>query len=540
MVFTFYSYKGGVGRTHLLTNIASYLCYYKKRKVLLIDWDLEAPGIHFYFNKKNEEIKTKGLIDILNEQISVLINTDKEVLTENDFYNPLQDENTKNQYIQNLITAKNGGKIDLLPATLYTEGYHTKIEDFDWIKFYDDQYGGSYLLWLKAQLKKQYDYVLIDSRTGFNDYSGICNVLMPDMNIVVVAPNEQNFEGAKIMTNRIINANYTKSEARKPFVLPVLSRIDMSDERSDEWQTKFATEFSFVISSFDEDLKVSTKEILERVSALTIMIYNRRFAMGEATYFKETAEPLPFNSYLSNFENIALHFLEEMNQKGEINLKKLVGNDMIPVYLRNIEKNPKDIISHFELGLIYTGLENYIQAEKYFKNGTEINKNDDKSWYNLGFLYHALFSDRQEEAKEAYFKAVKINENFDDAWYNLGVLYQNYYQDYEEAKKAYLKTIEIDSNYDKAWNNLGYLYLKENNYQKAKECFEKVLSMNQNHQNSIFNIACLYSLQKNKKEALEYLQKVILLNPEKWKKDIKIDKKFEWLWEDADFLALVE
>jgi len=41
-VITFYSYKGGTGRTMALANVATLLS--NKYKVLIIDWDLEAPG----------------------------------------------------------------------------------------------------------------------------------------------------------------------------------------------------------------------------------------------------------------------------------------------------------------------------------------------------------------------------------------------------------------------------------------------------------------------------------------------------------------
>src|SRR5882724_3937262 len=47
-IITFYSYKGGVGRTFALANIAVLLARRGKR-VLLMDWDLEAPGLHRYF-----------------------------------------------------------------------------------------------------------------------------------------------------------------------------------------------------------------------------------------------------------------------------------------------------------------------------------------------------------------------------------------------------------------------------------------------------------------------------------------------------------
>ena len=47
-VITFYSYKGGVGRSMLLANVAWVLAFAGKR-VLVVDWDLEAPGLEHYF-----------------------------------------------------------------------------------------------------------------------------------------------------------------------------------------------------------------------------------------------------------------------------------------------------------------------------------------------------------------------------------------------------------------------------------------------------------------------------------------------------------
>jgi MinD-like ATPase involved in chromosome partitioning or flagellar assembly/predicted membrane protein len=67
MFFTFYSYKGGVGRSMALANIAELL-FRQKKRVIIIDWDLEAPGLEGYFFDKSklEEIISKpGLMDIL-------------------------------------------------------------------------------------------------------------------------------------------------------------------------------------------------------------------------------------------------------------------------------------------------------------------------------------------------------------------------------------------------------------------------------------------------------------------------------------------
>ena len=53
IVYTFYSYKGGVGRSMALANVAALLARAGHR-VLAIDWDLEAPGLERYFTEPLE------------------------------------------------------------------------------------------------------------------------------------------------------------------------------------------------------------------------------------------------------------------------------------------------------------------------------------------------------------------------------------------------------------------------------------------------------------------------------------------------------
>ena len=47
-VVTFYSFKGGTGRSMAVANVAWILAS-RGQRVLVIDWDLEAPGLHRYF-----------------------------------------------------------------------------------------------------------------------------------------------------------------------------------------------------------------------------------------------------------------------------------------------------------------------------------------------------------------------------------------------------------------------------------------------------------------------------------------------------------
>ncbi len=55
-IITYYSYKGGVGRSMALANTAVLLAAWGY-KILIIDWDLEAPGIENFFASYRKVIK---------------------------------------------------------------------------------------------------------------------------------------------------------------------------------------------------------------------------------------------------------------------------------------------------------------------------------------------------------------------------------------------------------------------------------------------------------------------------------------------------
>src|SRR6266571_5506525 len=74
-IVTFYSYKGGTGRTMALANVAWILASSGKR-VLAVDWDLESPGLHKFFHPFLDESTisaTPGVIEIISEYASAAI-----------------------------------------------------------------------------------------------------------------------------------------------------------------------------------------------------------------------------------------------------------------------------------------------------------------------------------------------------------------------------------------------------------------------------------------------------------------------------------
>jgi hypothetical protein len=59
---------------------------------------------------------------------------------------------------------------------------------------------------------QQFRYVLIDSRTGVTDTSGICTRLMPEKLVVVFAPNAQNLDGLQDVVRRAVNHRRNSSD----------------------------------------------------------------------------------------------------------------------------------------------------------------------------------------------------------------------------------------------------------------------------------------------------------------------------------------
>src|SRR5580692_2074227 len=69
VIYTFYSFKGGVGRTMALANVAALLTKWGY-SVLVVDWDLEAPGLERFFGSVRPDIGNvratrPGIVDLM-------------------------------------------------------------------------------------------------------------------------------------------------------------------------------------------------------------------------------------------------------------------------------------------------------------------------------------------------------------------------------------------------------------------------------------------------------------------------------------------
>ena len=232
-IITFYSYKGGTGRSMLLANIAWILASNGKR-VLVIDWDLEAPGLHRYFHPfllDKDLYHTPGLIDLLRDY-------EDKVIT------PFDDDGDQKQekWYQEAANLARGavavrwahfhdGSIEFIGAGKQDSRYSRKVNLFNWVNFYDRLGGGTLFAEVRERLKEQYDYILIDSRTGVSDISGICTLQMPDVLLMCFTPNTQSIEGASAVAKSVFGQWERRPDLYpgKRQIWPVLTRVDLNE-----------------------------------------------------------------------------------------------------------------------------------------------------------------------------------------------------------------------------------------------------------------------------------------------------------------------
>jgi tetratricopeptide (TPR) repeat protein/MinD-like ATPase involved in chromosome partitioning or flagellar assembly len=215
-VITFYSYKGGTGRSMALANIAWILACNGKR-VLAIDWDLEAPGLHRYFRPfllDPELGASEGLIDLIDRYATAAIAPVASGADPSpDWY--LEYANFEDHVLGlDFEHFPPGGKIDLLPAGRQSDTYAVKVSSFNWQNFYDRLGGGAFLEAVKARARSGYDYVLIDSRTGVSDTAGICTAQMPDSLVVCFTYNNQSIKGAAAVARSALATRRRLAEER--------------------------------------------------------------------------------------------------------------------------------------------------------------------------------------------------------------------------------------------------------------------------------------------------------------------------------------
>lgn len=224
-VVTFYSYKGGTGRTMAMANLAWILAANGKR-VLIVDWDLESPGLHRYFAPSLLDPQalaaTQGVVNMVREFEDLAAETPDED-RDSDWYRALA--RVSDYAIAIRWPFPGEGALHYMSSGLQNRSYSSTVATLDWERFYERLGGGELFNAFREDMKQNYDYAFIDSRTGLSDVADICTLHLPDVVVDCFTLNNQGVEGALMVANAV--SKFTSHPIR---LLAVPMRVDEAEK----------------------------------------------------------------------------------------------------------------------------------------------------------------------------------------------------------------------------------------------------------------------------------------------------------------------
>jgi hypothetical protein len=255
MSYTFYSFKGGVGRSMAMANVAWELAR-RGLRVLAIDFDLEAPGLERYFDVAVPDVQASpGVID--------LIAAFSRSLSGNDRMDDQAEFRQLARYTyRGVADFGKGGVLDLMPAGRRgseedKRAYALAVRTFDWQDFYYNWEGQAFFDWLRRTLvegeEALYDVVLADSRTGVTEMGGVCACQLADVVVMLSAPNHQNVIGTQDLAIDLTSkAVQSLRQGRDPLrVVVVPARVE---QRVPELLVDFEQRFESALGRFMPDV----------------------------------------------------------------------------------------------------------------------------------------------------------------------------------------------------------------------------------------------------------------------------------------------
>jgi MinD-like ATPase involved in chromosome partitioning or flagellar assembly len=188
---TFYSFKGGVGRTTAMLNVAILLAKLGNR-VAIADFDLEAPGLDTYDGFKPPQPDYPGLLEYVSEYVESnarKVPVVKPIVYESNSCQPCEDP----------------GALFVIRAGRQDREYRRRLSALDWDKLFSHLNGHLFFANMKAELFDEFgcNFLLVDSRTGLTDVGGVCTALLPDAVILLFFPDEQNIRGSRTVAKAI-------------------------------------------------------------------------------------------------------------------------------------------------------------------------------------------------------------------------------------------------------------------------------------------------------------------------------------------------
>lgn len=191
----FYSFKGGLGRTTALALTAIHLAR-KGQRVVLMDFDLEAPGLASIFASDELGInQTRGIVDYLTDLSSLKFPLEDLPLI--DYYHSISRQE---------IVGTQGGELFIFPAgktqaeeNLYFSKFSKLNPSFK--SGNSTQAIDRLLRHIERELRP--DQILVDTRTGLNDLGGLVMTRYASQAFLFFFGSQQNMFGLETLLPKL-------------------------------------------------------------------------------------------------------------------------------------------------------------------------------------------------------------------------------------------------------------------------------------------------------------------------------------------------
>ncbi|MGC4039515.1 MAG: tetratricopeptide repeat protein [Flavobacterium sp.] len=443
------------------------------------------------------------------------------------------------------------GDIKLIPAgNIHNNDYWKNLSSINWKDLFYSQNGDgiNLLLHLKELIKKDLnpDFILIDSRTGITDISGIAMTLLSDSVVTLAANNEENISGtAKIIKSLLNPENNLTGKSLKIYF--VLSRIPYYS-RPDKKHIEARIVNNALLSVNSEE------ELIDKVFVIHSdreLEEEERFKINATTNdSKNDLDKVPIEEdYMILFEeltkdDLTVNDIVKFNNLRESELlieeAKSEKDNAIKITKLNkaIELNSKSHEAYDFLAEIYNSLKNYEKAIAYSDKAIKIDpKNIDYQYTKaLGYFNFKNYNESKKildeiiEKDESHFLALNLLANI---YYNA--------KDYQTSLIYYQKALARNPSYYGIYNSIGNSYRAMGDYDKAFDYVYRCLELNPKSSFGTGTLAEIYAELGNKNEFYKNIQLsfVFGMDSETFQKIIDIEKVYEQFYTDEKFLRIL-
>lgn len=487
--FTFYSYKGGVGRTLALVNIANRLAEFGK-KVCILDFDLEAPGLQSKYAKELQQPIDKGLVDYIYSY--AVENVQPRHIS--DYMVDIRLTNAINTI--HLCAA---GNVD-------SSDYWKKLARINWWNLFyaENSYGIDFFLNLKKQIEEELapDFLLIDSRTGITEMSAITMSLLADDVVFLAANNEENIKGCCKVLNSLSAPENNLLGIKRTYHF-VLTRIPLPDSPDEK------VKHNIIVEQKTNIIKECLAQNGITLESANVIHSDRCLEENElcnTSYIYKVSKTSSVKEYMALYDSLVKNYFSKEDLVTFDGYKQLQLE--VDKALRYYKENDTRFIEQAELLIEkypnfsygYSFLSNYYYARfelqkalefaskatktlgpelfsiqlkevylnfllgNYRKSETLLNKIYDEGYELAQFLKiqieHVLYHN-EEKDMEAIAQLIKAHPD-NAIYYNEEAAMYNFYKKYDKALESVNKAFEIDSELDIIYITLAEIKYRMN------------------------------------------------------------------------------